>query len=239
MKLLLTSAGLSNDSIRDALTGLLGRPTDQCSAVQIPTAIYGLPEGLSGATEMTRYWDALGWQDMATLELTALPSLPEHLWRPQLEAVDAILVAGGNSGYLSYWFHQSGFATLLPDLLNDAVYVGVSAGSCVLTPGLNYDAERLAETGVYYDDEYDEAAPPGAGDSRGVGLVDFVLRPHLHSADFPDMSMAAMERAAAKIDLPMYAIDDQTAIQVVDDEVDVISQGEWRLFNQPPAGGLS
>jgi len=235
MKLLLTSIGLSNDSIRGALVRLLGRPIAECSAVQIPTAVLAMPGGLGYATDMVRYWDALGWRELATLELSCLPSLPEDLWRPQLEGADAVLVAGGNTGYLSYWFHQSRFADVLPDLLRRAVYVGVSAGSYVLTPALNYDRQRLAETGIYYDDEYDEAAPPGAGDARGLGLVEFALRPHLHSTDFADLSDEAMQRAAAKVDGPLYAIDDQTALAVVDGQVEVISEGDWTLFNSPTA----
>jgi hypothetical protein len=166
------------------------------------------------------------------VELTALPTLPDECWLPDLQAADAVLVAGGNSGYLSYWFHESGFADCLPTLGSDTVYVGVSAGSCVLTPALNHDQRHLAETGVFYDDEYDEAAPAGAGAARGLGLVDFHLRPHLNSADFGvDLGSEAMERVAAKVTGPLYAIDDQTAITVVEGVVDVISEGQWRLFN--------
>ncbi len=224
--------GVANDAIRTALTELLGRPIAECTAVHVPTAVYGLPEGLGYATEMTRYWDALGWAELGTLELTALPSLPEELWRPALEAADAILVAGGNSGYLSYWAHSTRFAELLPGLLDKAMYVGVSAGSCLLTPAYNYDRQRLAETGVYYDDEYEEAAPAGAGDFRALGLVDFHLRPHLGSTDFGvDLSAAAMERAAAKVDGPLYAIDDQSALVVDGADVRVVSEGDWLLFN--------
>ena len=233
VKLLLTSSGLTTEAIRSALVELLGKPASACRAVQVPTAVYGLKGGLGYATDLTRYWDELGWAQLDTLELTALPTLPADLWRPQLEACDAVLVAGGNSGYLSYWFHHTPFATLLPRILERAVYVGVSAGSCLLTPGLNYDPQRMAAAGVYYDDEYDEAAPPGAGDSRGLGLVDFHLRPHLDSPDFPHTTLAAMEQAAAKVDGPLYAIDDQTALQVVDGTVTVISTGRWHLFNGP------
>lgn len=233
MKLLLTSSGVTNDSIRDALSRLLGRPTSECAAVHIPTAVYGLHGGPGYATDMTRYWDGLGWAELATIELTALPSLPEGLWRPSLETADAILVAGGNSGYLSYWFHHTPFAAALPQLLPTAVYVGVSAGSCLLTPSLNYDRQRWSDNGVYYDDEYDEAAPSGAGDHRGLGVVDFYLRPHLNSPDFPDTSPEAMRRAAAKVDGPLYAIDDQTAIVVDDGDIEVISEVDWLLFDGP------
>ena len=233
MKLLLTSSGLTTDAIRGALVDLLGRPVADCTAVHIPTAVYALPGGLGYATEMSRYWADLGWRELGTCELTALPTLPEELWLPDLQAADAILVAGGNNGYLSYWFHRSGLADRLPGLLEQALYVGVSAGSYLLTPGFNYDRRRWEEEGVYYDDEYDEAAPPGAGDHRGLALVDFHLRPHLNSEDFPDLSLAAMERAAAKVDGPLYAIDDRSAIMVVDGRVEVISDGQWHLFNAP------
>jgi dipeptidase E len=233
VKLLLTSSGLTTERIRQALVDLLGRPITDCTAVHIPTAVYALPGGSGYATEMTKYWADLGWRELGTCELTALPTLPEELWLPDLQAADAILVAGGNSGYLSYWFHRSGFADRLPSLLEKATYVGVSAGSYVLTPGFNYDRQRWQEDGVYYDDEYDEAAPPGAGDYRGLGVVNFHLRPHLNSEDFPDLSLAAMERAAAKVEGPLYAIDDNSAIKVVNGRVEVISDGHWHLFNAP------
>ena len=237
MKALLTSVGVANDAIRTALVELLGKPIAECTAVHVPTAVYGLPEGLGYATEMTRYWDALGWAELGTLELSTRPSLPEDLWRPALEAADVVLVAGGNSGYLSYWAHQTRFAELLPGLVERAVYVGVSAGSCLLTPAYNYDRQRLADSGVYYDAEYAEAAPLGAGDARGVGLVDFHLRPHLNSTDFDvDLSAAAMERAAGKVDGPLYAIDDQSAIAVADGDIRVVSEGDWLLFNAETDG---
>jgi dipeptidase E len=234
VKLLLTSVGLSNDRIKGALVELLGKPFAECSAVHVPTAVYAMPGGPGYATEMARYWSDLGWRSLGAVELTALPTLPDECWLPDLHAADAVLVAGGNTGYLSYWFHESKFADQLRTLGSETVYVGVSAGSYLLTPALNYDHRRLAETGIFYDDEYDEAAPAGAGAAQGLGIVDFHLRPHLNSEDFGvDLGEAAMERAAAKVTGPLYAIDDQTAIAVVDGAVDVISKGQWRLFNPP------
>lgn len=231
MKLLLTSTGLANPTITAALRDLLGRPFDQCAAIHVPTAVHALPGGPEMAAAMAGYWAALGWRTLAALELTAIPSVPEETWLPDLEAADVILVAGGNSGYLSHWVQASGLAARLPGLLADKVYVGVSAGSCLLTPGFRYDPVRLAETGVYYDDEYDEAAPLGAGDSRGLGLVDFYLRPHLNSTDFGvDLGLAAMGRAAAQVDRPLYAIDDESAVVVDGDRVEVVSEGRWQRF---------
>jgi dipeptidase E len=232
MKLLLTSVGASNESIRNALVELLGKPVEDCRAAQISTALYASPSGPEDAYEMVRHYGQMGWKELGTLELTALPSIEEDHWVPFVESCDAILVSGGNTGYLSYWMQESGFADKLPALLKDTVYFGISAGGTMVTPGQNYDPERLKRDGVYHDDEYEEAAPKNAGSAWGMGLVGFAIRPHLNADYFPvAVDMPMMERAAAKLDYPLYAIDDETAIKVVDGQVEVVSEGEWRLFN--------
>jgi len=47
--------------------------------------------------------------------------------------------------------------------------------------------------------------------------------------------MAEAERWAAGIAGPAYAIDDDTAIKVVDGAVEVVSEGHWKLFTPEPA----
>jgi dipeptidase E len=230
MKLLLTSAGVTNDSIRTALVELLGKPIGESSAVCVPTAPYALPGGPVFGWQQLKGFGEMGWEEFGVLELTALPTVPEEYWLPAVEAADVIVIGGGNGGYLSHWLQESGFGGRLPELLRTRVYFGVSAGSLVVTHSLNVDRERLARTGVYYDDEYDEAAPPGAGSDRTLKLVDFVIRPHLNSYYFPNTTLEVMPRAAEKAGVPLYAIDDQTAIKVVDGEVEVVSEGEWKLF---------
>ena len=230
MKLLLTSVGVTNDSIRKALLELLGKPLEECRAVQISTALYASPSGPEDAYQMAKYYGEMGWKALGTLELTALPTIEEEHWLPFVESSDAILVSGGNTGYLSYWFKQSGFAERLPSLLEERVYFGISAGSTMVTPDQNYDPERREREGVYYDDEYEEAAPRNAGSAWGMSLEGFAFRPHLNAHYFPMANMQMMERAAAKLDYPLYALDDETAIKVVDGEVEVVSEGEWRLF---------
>lgn len=232
MKLLLTSIGASNGSIRSALVELLGKPIEESRAVQINTALYASPSGPEDAYEMVKHYGQMGWNRLGTLELTAMTTIEEEHWLEFVESSDAILVSGGNTGYLSYWFQESGFAQKLPELLENKVYFGVSAGGTMLTPGQNHDPKRLERDGIYYDDEYEEAAPKGAGSAWGMGLVEFAIRPHLNADYFPvAVDMRMMERAAKKLDYPLYAIDDETAIKVVDGEVEVISEGEWKLFD--------
>jgi dipeptidase E len=232
MKLLLTSAGITNDSIRSALVDLLGKPIGEAKAICVPTAIYALPSGVGDAWLTMRELE-LGWQEYGVLELTALPSIAEEHWLPALQAADVLLVGGGNTAYLSYWLHASGLAAQLPELLRSMVYVGVSAGSMLLTHSLNLDRATLETTGVFYDDEYDEGAPLGAGSDKTLKLVDFVVRPHLNADYFPKITLDTMARAAVKAAAPLYAFDDQTALKVVDGVVEVISEGVWQRFDPP------
>jgi len=232
MKLLLTSTGISNGSIHKALVELLDKPTAQSKAICIPTAIYALPGGTGYSWRLLSELEKIGWHEFGVLELTALPTIPEAYWLPALEAADVIIVGGGNTGYLSYWFHESGLAQKLPVLLQNKVYLGISAGGAMVTQSINVNREILERTGVYYDDEYDEAAPPNAGSDRTLKLVNFVIRPHLNADYFPLATLENMAKWAAKVDVPLYAFDDQSAIKVVDGEVEVISEGEWKLFKK-------
>jgi dipeptidase E len=230
MRLLLTSAGIANASIHDTLVGLLGKPVAESSALFIPTAVYPFPEGAGMA------WKAicgkapsplceLGWKSLGVLELTALPSIQQESWVPLLRETDALLVWGGDVLYLCHWMRQSGLADLLPSL-SESVYVGVSAGSIALTP-YNCDAE--------FNLQYVPAGSDMAEESRALALVDFALRVHLDREGFPDSSLTNIERWAAGIPVPTYAIDDQTAIKVTDGTVEVVSEGQWRLL-APSAG---
>ena len=221
MKLLLTSAGIKNTSIHDALVDLLGKPIAESNALCIPTAAYGHPMAGPGATwrfisgrEPRTPMCELGWKSLGVLELTALPSINEELWVPMVQEIDALLVNGGDPLYLCHWMRQSGLADLLPSL-HDTVYVGLSAGSLVMTPRIGEDFVRWT--------------PPTGGDET-LDMVGFSIFPHLDHPDMPGNSMAGAERWAAGMPVPAYAIDDQTAIRVTDGTVEVVSEGHWKLF---------
>lgn len=224
MKLLLTSAGIGNTSIRNALVDLLGKPVAEASALFVPTAIYAIPNGADIARRVIRGslgdpFCELGWKSLGVLELTALPSIKQELWVPMLRETDALLVGGGDCQYLTYWMRQSGLADLLPSLLRKTVYVGLSAGSMVMT--------RFGTT-------YGNHTLPAESD-KSLGLVDFALHPHLDHEWFPENSLANLEKLAATIPMTSYMIDDHTAIKVTDGAVEVVSEGHWKPFT-PDAG---
>jgi dipeptidase E len=212
-----TSAGIKISSIHNALVDLLGKPIVESNALCIPTAGYGHLQGSPGGAWRFITGQAitpmceLGWKSLGVLELTAFPSIGEERWVPWVREADVLLVNGGDALYLCHWMQQSGLA----DLLLETVWVGLSAGSMVMTP-------RIGEDFVGWK-------PPTGGDET-LGIVDFSIFPHLDHEMLPENTMADAERWAAKLEGPAYAIDDETAIKVIDGAVEVISEGHWKRF---------
>lgn len=221
MKLLLTSGGVTNPSIRDALVDLLGKPIEESTGLLVPTAEYGHPRCDPYSVRRFVVGDSpmadQGWKALGVLDLTALPSIGADRWVPWVREADVLLVDGGDATYLCHWVRESGLADLLPSL-DDTVWVGISAGSMVLTPRIG--------------SEFVQWTPP-SGDDRTLGIVDFAIFPHLAPDGMPGNSMAEAEQWAAHVGVAGYAMDDQSAVVVTDGRVEVVSEGQWRHF---PAG---
>ena len=216
MQLLLTSGGITNTSISDALVDLLGKPVADSTALCVPTAQWGHASGPVSAQGFVggRAWGgmtSLPWKSLGLLELTALPTIGAEHWVPWVREADALLVAGGEATYLCHWMRESGLADLLPSLTG-TVWVGVSAGSMVMTP-------RVGDDFVDW---------PSAPDDHTLGVVDFSIFPHLDV--FPENTLAEAERWASGIGVPAYALDDQSAIKVAGGAVEVVSEGKWQLL---------
>ena len=220
--LLLTSAGVRNATIRNALINLLGRPIEECTALCIPTAMYGHPYAGPGenvwkfvAGRSEQPMTELGWKSVGLIELTALPSIDKERWVSLVRNADVLLVSGGDALFLSHWMRESGLNDLLTEL-NDTVWVSMSGGSMAMSP-------RIGKEFVGWKQP--------SGDDRALGQVDFAIFPHLDNESLPDNTMAAARKWAAGLDCVAYAIDDETAICVVDGVVDVVSEGHWHRFD--------
>lgn len=238
MELLLTSSGISNPSIRAALEEMLGKAISESCALFVPTAIYPFSNGPVGAFQAVSGRAKsplcdLGWSSLGVLELTALTSIDRRVWLPALEQTDALLVWGGDPVYLSYWMKRSGLTDLLPSLAG--VYVGVSAGSIATASSFGeayFDVppcsgERLSSGELVFSGPEGDTTMTLVT-AEGAGLVDFAIIPHVEFDDPYDVANA--ERWAGRLALPAYAIDDETALRVSGDEVEVVSEGDWRLF---------
>jgi dipeptidase E len=242
MKLLLTSSGISNPSIHHALVDLLGKPIAESNALFVPTGIYPFSVGPAMAYKAicgkapTPLCE-LGWKSLGLLELTALPSIARNAWVPSVEETDALLVWGGDPLFLSYWMNESGLTDLLSSLQRPVVYVGVSAGSMVAAPtfGETYHKPYQGTGNRLTLEDMTFSAPEGEITmnfiiAKGAGFTDFALVPHANHKDRPDASFAGVPKWAAKLPVPVYAIDDQTAIKVIGDSVEVVSEGQWKQF---------
>lgn len=218
MKILLTSAGISNNSIRKALIELLGKPIEESNALFVPTAIYGVINGGEIVRKVIcgKLGDPfcdLGWNSLGLLELTALPSIKREIWESKLQEADALLVGGGDCQYLCYWMKQSGLYDMLTSLIERTVYVGLSAGSMIMTKyGTTMGNHLLpAET------------------DKSLGILDFAIHPHLDYPGFAENTSEKLEKLANTLPFPSYLIDDNTAIKVENDKIEVISEGKWKL----------
>jgi len=250
IKLLLTSSGISNPTLRQALTDLLGKPISECDALFIPTGIYPFEGGAfyggmslygSSASKLAQ----LGWKNLGVLELTALPSIEKDVWAASVRRADAILVWGGDPLYLAYWLQESGLMELLASLDRDIVYVGVSAGamaacSTICEAYSNPPAGRFKTYHMLTSADIVMQTPDGEINrtvitAKGTGLADMVIIPHYENPNHPDALKDNAAQWAANVSQPVYAIDDQTAIKVVDGKIGVISEGKWKLFNAASA----
>jgi dipeptidase E len=238
MKLLLTSNGITNQSIHRALVGLLGKPIADSNALFIATGMYPYPGGVvyawrAIAGKSHHPTSEMGWKSFGNLELSVLPSIDKDVWQPVVAATDAILVYGGDPVFLAYWMRVAGLADVIGP---QTVYVGTSAGSMVasstiaemFTEPRRANGEPLSTESVVLPDG---AITRTFMTARGMGWVDFALIPHYCAAEHhPDASEANAKVWASKIPLQTYAIDDDTAIKVTGGEVEVISEGQWKLF---------
>ncbi len=242
MRALLTSGGIKNRSLNDALVDLLGKPIAESNALIIPTAVYPFSRGPGMAWRAITGQGSsplagLGWKSLGVLELSVLPSIAETTWVPTVRDADALLFWGGDPFFLADQMRRSGLTRLLPTLRSEAVYVGVSAGSMAAAatfaetytePPHGSDTSLKSEHIVFATPEGDVQRILVTG--QGAGLVDFAVIPHFEEPDHPDASLANAGIWASRIPASTYAIDDESAIKVVDGHAQVVSEGRWKLF---------
>ena len=213
MKLLLTSAGLRNKTIVQSLQDLVEKPFAELSVAFIPTAANIENGDKSWLMEDLVAVHQLGWKSFDIVDISALS---EEVIRRRLEVVDVVVVGGGNTYHIMSWINK----TYIQELLSSKIYVGISAGSMITTKEVQFGWDR---------DIYDEEIAVDKG--KGLGLVNFHIFPHLNSHDFPKANMSEIEHITQNTGDTIYAIDNDTAIVVVDGEIRIVSEGQWEKIN--------
>ncbi len=218
MKLLLTSGGITNPSIANALSELLGKPFGKSHLTFIPTA--------ANVEKGDKTWLVTDMYNLLKLgfssfDITDISAVPKDYWLPSFEKADVLVFGGGNTSHLLTWMEKLGVKDALPTLLQTKVYMGISAGSMVAAKTVSLSKEGI----LYYE------TVGSFVDSKGLGFVDFEIRPHLNSPDFPKVRLDYLEKLARETPMTFYAIDDASAVKVDGATVSVVSEGKWKKFN--------
>lgn len=213
MKFLLTSGGITNKSIAKALFDLVGKRAREINVAFVPTAANVIQDDKSWLIDDLYN---LRKQNFKRIDIVDISALPRNNWQPRLEAADVLFFSGGNTFHLMYWLKKSGLAKILPKLLKTRVYAGISAGSMVTTKDLHLSSVKR----LYYDEQ-------GRADERGLGYFDFYFRPHLNSSDFPKVRKQFLKKIRKGLKHLIYALDDQSALKIVDDKIEVIGGGKY------------
>lgn len=214
MKLLLTSGGITNDSIVNALFDLVGKKPEDTSLAFIPTAAH---EEHGDKSWLIDDLARLKERRFRSIDIAEIAIEDKSVWLPKLEAADILFFGGGNPYYLMEHLNRSGLATFLPKLLEERVYVGLSAGSMVAGNNLALEASQ-----VLYEEDLDRTE-----EMPGLGFVDFCILPHLNSPHFEKLREKEIRAVAQKMQKAVYALDDNSAVRVVAGTVSVVSEGEW------------
>ena len=231
MELLLSSNGLTNDSIHEVFRGMFNNVPAHPKITYIPSAAYAEPGPKDWVTRHIQELTTSGYD----VTVTDLRHSSKHQVRDSLQRADGLYVDGGNILYLSYLMQRSGLFELAAeelDLLQQLKYFGISAGSMITTPSLELSSQALEFPQAFNSGHYEQLVPSGQGCARTLGLVDFLLRPHFNNPDFPLARLDIVEQADLSTASPIYLLDDQSAVHVTDGQVSVISEGDWQRLER-------
>ncbi len=218
VKLLLTSGGITNDTIKNALADLVGKPLDQTSLAFIPTAADVGDHDKSWLIDDMARCKNLG---LKLLDIVNIAALPKEQWEPRLQSADILFFSGGNTFHLMYWLDKSGLSKKLPTFLRAKIYVGSSAGSMVAGKNISLSQAKS----LYHEDTGRQQ------DENALGLVDFLFLPHLNSSYFPKVREEILREDTKDIKEQIYALDDNTAVKVDGGKVEVVGEGKYLILN--------
>lgn len=219
MKFLLTSGGITNDSIAKALFDLAGKPVSELSVAFVPTAANPV-EGDKGW--LIGNYNEFQKQGFGSFDIVDIAALEAKVWKERLLAADIICFGGGNEQYLAKLFADLGMKEFLMANLEGKVYVGISAGSMVVGELMPFE---LMET-VYPEESFENVG------GKGMGFFDFFFIPHLNSPWFTHVTKETLESVKDKMNGPVYAFDEEAALKIDGDMLEIVGTGNSLKLNQ-------
>ncbi len=216
MKLLLTSDGLTNQSISETFLKLIGKNPSKSKVVFIPTASNIIAKDRQWMVDEFLKLKKLGFSYVDMVDIAAIA---KEDWEPRFSSADVLLFAGGNPFYLKYWFQKSGLADILLKLIENKVYLGVSASSMIIGPDFLIQPKQQSK-------KYLEKGK----ETIGLGIIDYAIMPHYEEGSQDESTEKHLRGFAKKVKFPIYGIDDNSAIVVNGGKREIVSEGKWKKF---------
>ncbi|MFA5132380.1 MAG: Type 1 glutamine amidotransferase-like domain-containing protein [Candidatus Paceibacterota bacterium] len=218
MKILLTSSGLTNDSIARALSDLAGKSLSELNLLFIPTAAN--TEGGDKGWLINNLTDFQKFQ-FKSIDILDIAAVSSDIWKKRFEEKDIICFGGGNEKYLAEIFSHVGMKEYLLSSFGERVYMGISAGS--MSAG-NFISNELYRE-VFPEEDFGEIT------EKGMGLYDFCFIPHLNNSFFAHIRKENLEKVKGLFVKSVYSTDDETAIKINGDTIEIVGTGESWVYN--------
>ena len=212
MKLLLTSWWITNDFIKNAFLKLLWKHFEESNLVFIPTA--------STFESWDKFWlindlITLNNLNFKSFKIVDIAIVWESVWKEAFENADVLYFEWWITYELMKYLNKTWITKIMPELLKNKVYVWVSAWSMVTSPDL-----WLKLSYSLYDEPIEE-------NIQWLNLVDFYFLPHLNSDYFTKVRKENILETSKNLDKPIYVLDDNSAIFIENDKMEIIGWWEW------------
>lgn len=219
MKLLLTSSGITNDAIAEALSSLAGRSLLDLNLVFVLTAA-----NTEGGDKGWLIDNLVAFQkrNFKSIDIIDIAGVSSANWKKRFHDADVICFGGGNEKYLAELFSEVGMREFLIPILKDKVYVGISAGSMVagqFIPNELYSS-------VFPEEDF------GNITKDAMGIYKFCFIPHLNSSFFSRIRIEILEGLKDKFTTSVYSTDDETAIKISGEKIEIVGSGKFWIYNK-------
>ena len=207
MKLVLASTG-EGKAIEEKVAELVGKGAGKINIMVLDEAsaaeTWDIRWLIDGLNHLQKTYGEIYGCNLLSLDMAEI--------QERINKVDVIWCFGGHTDFLMGVFNKSGFAKLLPKILENKVWVGSSAGACVMgvRPKTKLDSDK------YIVDKYME-------------LANLTIRPHIW-ADYAAPGAYDECVQESKINnIPVYALSDDSAVVVEGGRVYMIGKRAQKL----------
>lgn len=218
MNLLLTSKGITNKSIENALKHLIGKDFSSSYIGYVPTAALFSSSDKKWFVKEISTFSNLNPKEFKLIDFN-MHSRTEIIKR--LKDIDCLVLSGGSSSALMHAIDKKHLRNSLQEFAANKVYCGVSASSHIVSKNLALSNQDKVNS---YLKDY-KYKP-----KETLNWVDFYVRSHYSEPRYPDLTTEYLQKKANKLNTTVYGIDDQSAVLINKKTISVISEGTYAVI---------